>query len=356
MSTRAPDVMEHVVGYRVWRLRRDGRLVSAGLGATIWQPGVNVAACDESGHTAPAGDCVCGLYAFHGAPPAPSPGTVGAIRAHGQLESHATGFRAQYAEVVALVQRRRRPRRRELRAAAMYDVPLVALPELEDVARTHGRPLAAGQRPARERDEVLDAHPRLRRVHDALEHAYARFAGALRRRPSVRSFALAAMTFAPGMTVLAWGLLAALAARGEHVSSSAVKLALLPMALALVGHAARAWFGSGWLRPVRRSAVAVVLLLAVPLQFAGDVGVSGLAVEALSWAVGLTAVAVIFAGLGHLHRPVVVCVTVAWISVLGVALPWLWGQTLLVLAGAAIAQYALVFPARARWLIRGVGR
>lgn len=140
--TGAPDVMEHVVGYRGWRLRWDGRLASAGAGRTIWVPGVNTASCDpRSEHTAPAGDCTCGLYAFHDPPPAPSPGMVGAIRAHGDLESHHDGFRAQHAEVIALVQRGRRARRRERRAADVYGVPLVSLQELEHVAAEHGRPL-----------------------------------------------------------------------------------------------------------------------------------------------------------------------------------------------------------------------
>lgn len=352
MTGGAPDIMEHVVGYRGWRLRWDGRLASAGAGRTIWAPGVNTASCDpRSEHTAPAGDCTCGLYAFHDPPPAPAPGMVGAIRAHGDLESHHDGFRAQHAEVIALVQRGRRARRRERRAADIYGVPLVSLQELEHVAAEHGRPLAQSQRPARERDEDLAEFPRLAAIHDALEHAYLAVARVLRRHRRVRSAALAAISCAPLVALLAWGYTAALASRGEHASTVVGWLSFAPWLVGGAALLARQIFGSRWLRPVRMWTGPGWLLLAVPLQYADVAGVAGIGVETLKWAVGITALAVIAAGLFWFARPIVMAATWAGALVAPVALAHVRGELLLVLSAAALVQYAALFPMQARRLI-----
>ena len=353
IATVEERVAEHVVGYRVWRLRRDGRLVSAGVGCTAWTTGVNVARCDARCERVPGGACGCGLYAFHDPPPAPAPGIVGAIRAHGALESHHDGFRAQYAEVVALVQRGRRSRRRERRAAGIYGVPLVQLQELACVAAEHGQPLAASLRPARERDEILDESPLAAAVHARLERGYARVAARLRRHPRVRSAALAALAYLPLVTLAGWGCLAALTARGDGPGAWAWWLSLLPAVLGTAALLARQAFGSRWLRPVRVWPLPSVLLLAVPLQFAGAAGVDGLAVEALTWTVAITAAGVVLSGFGRLADPLCLGATTAWVAGLPLVLALVPGQVLLVLGGAALAQFATVFPMHARRLLRG---
>ena len=61
------------------------------------------------------------------------------------MEAQRDGFRAEHAEVVALVKRRPRARARERRAAARYGVALIELHELEYVAAEHGAPLPAAR-------------------------------------------------------------------------------------------------------------------------------------------------------------------------------------------------------------------
>ena len=238
-----------MVGYRVWRLRRDGRLVSAGVGCTTWNTGVNVARCDARCERVPGGACGCGLYAFHDPPPAP--------------------------------------------------------------------------------------------------------AARLRRHPRVRSAALAALANLPFVTLAGWGCLAALTARGDGPGVWAWWLSLLPAVLGAAALLARQAFGSRWLRPVRVWPLPSVLLLAVPLQFAAAAGVDGLVVEALTWTVAITAGAVVLSGFGRLADPLCLGATTAWVAGLPLVLALVPGQLLLVLGGAALAQFATVFPLHARRLLRG---
>ena len=346
------EVTEHVIGYRVWRLRRDGRLMSAGVGCTAWTPGVNVACCDVGCERVPGGVCGCGLYAFHDPPPASAPGIVGAIRAHGALESHHDGFRAQYAEVVALVQRRRRSTRRERRAAALYGVPLVRLQELACVAAEHGRSLEADQRPARERAEILDEFALVDAVHTRAGRGYTRVAAWLRRHPLVRSAALAALAYSPLVTLATWGFLAALTVRGDSPGEWAWWFSALAALLGSAAQLVRWTFGSRWLRPVRVWQLPAIVVLALPLQFAGAAGIDGLAVEALTWTVAITAIGVVLAGFGRLLSDALcAAATMAWVAALAIVLPMLPGQVLLVLGAAALAQFATVFPTHARRLI-----
>jgi len=165
MSGRSPDFLEAVVGYRAWRLADDGELVPWTVTAAGgWVPGVNTAVCHISRfavamgegprrtprHRPPAATCMCGLYALHDAQDqriAPGHGSaLGAIVAWGDLEVHATGFRAEHACVVALaLPQRAGPAERAAlqRAAARYRVPLVPQDRLESSAREHGAPLPA---------------------------------------------------------------------------------------------------------------------------------------------------------------------------------------------------------------------
>lgn len=143
--TGAPDFIEPLAGYRAWFVARDGRLEPL-RGGPSWNPGVNTALCGmiESGrgtHHAPAPDCGCGLNALHSPSQVPfehrtdDPAFVtGGIAAWGEVELHLSGFRAEFAQVVALKvptggseERLRRLRR----AADLYAVPLVPWQELE---------------------------------------------------------------------------------------------------------------------------------------------------------------------------------------------------------------------------------
>ncbi len=151
----APDFVEPIVGYRAWRAAEGGRLVpwSAGrAGAGAWTPGVNQAVClhrgMHPGKAPPVADCSCGLYALARHDDArlrPAREAVGAIVAWGDVEVHATGFRAQYAAVVAIgIPEDADPAHlRELRAAAArYGVAAVAVDHLPDTALEYGRPVA----------------------------------------------------------------------------------------------------------------------------------------------------------------------------------------------------------------------
>ena len=163
-----PDFVEPVVGFRAWRLADDGELVPWTVSsAGGWRPGVNTAVCHIARfaqavgdaprrtprHRPPAATCMCGLYALHDARDpriAPADGSaLGAVVAWGDLEVHATGFRAEHACVVALALPDRtsdEQRARLHRAPARYGVPLVPSRHLEATAREHGAPLPAFDR------------------------------------------------------------------------------------------------------------------------------------------------------------------------------------------------------------------
>ena len=168
-ATPPPDFLEPVVGYRAWSLSDEGELVPWTLvSAGAWVSGVNTAVCHirrfaaEVGdpslsrrrrHRPPAADCMCGLYALHDATDpriAPSrAGALGAIVAWGDIEVHATGFRAEHACVVALalpLGASPVEHERLRRAAARYRVPLVPQAQLAATAHEHGSPLPAFSR------------------------------------------------------------------------------------------------------------------------------------------------------------------------------------------------------------------
>jgi glycine cleavage system H lipoate-binding protein len=145
----APDYVEPVIGYRAWHLDDDGLLRAWTFTSHRWEAGANRAACGrDRRHRPPVGDCTCGLYAL--SDPADrrlhlrDEQAVGAIAAWGDLEVHRTGFRAEWACVVALARPERvdapQLRRLEL-AAARYGVELVPARVLSEHAREHGAPL-----------------------------------------------------------------------------------------------------------------------------------------------------------------------------------------------------------------------
>lgn len=178
--TEAPDFIEPVLGFRTWDLRSDGFLRPySRFGAAPWRPGVNEATCHAAPashgeghreHRAPHPTCRCGLYALHSLRTPqllPSLRAVGAIAAWGDLEVHHTGFRAQYACVIGLVEPRRAYSTPDLlrslkRAAERYGVPLLAERDLEASVREHATPLSPGApRRNRARKPRRRASPRL---------------------------------------------------------------------------------------------------------------------------------------------------------------------------------------------------
>ena len=148
----APDFASAVAGYRAWQLGPGGVLFPLALpAAPPWERGVNRALClapqGHDAHEAPGSDCTCGLHALH-RPSDPrlelGHPAVGAIAAWGEIEVYASGFRAEYASVIALVHGQSRatnppPRLRE--AARRYGVRLVSLADIEAEAGEFALPL-----------------------------------------------------------------------------------------------------------------------------------------------------------------------------------------------------------------------
>lgn len=164
-AVAAPDYVDPVVGYRIWRLGPIGLLYPvAAPPAFLWRPGPNQAVClrhfrvrrrePDPSHPAPQSRCGCGLYAFTDpadrrlrlgdCPP-------GAVVAWGDIEVHRGGYRAQHAQIVALGERSGLTdvERFRLRgAASRYGVPLVPADELREHALEHGTPLPPHAFPA----------------------------------------------------------------------------------------------------------------------------------------------------------------------------------------------------------------
>lgn len=107
-------------GYRSWRNGHDGNLLAVNF-KNYWVRGVNVATClagggacpgplscnmcaGGSGHVSPMADCTCGFYAAHQIGGVDHRGSVvGSIKAYGKVLVGPKGFKAQKAEIEALV-------------------------------------------------------------------------------------------------------------------------------------------------------------------------------------------------------------------------------------------------------------
>ena len=162
-----PTFVEPVVGFRAWKLTPDGKLLPravsamARLHAEPWQPGVNDARCMYVGftrepHPVPGEGCDCGLYAHHDAAELRryhrGDDVLGAIVGWGDLQVHDNGFRAQHAQVVALVAPTSGALVEPARLAAeRYGVPLVPGAALAECAAASGSPLPADVTPTRSR-------------------------------------------------------------------------------------------------------------------------------------------------------------------------------------------------------------
>jgi hypothetical protein len=147
VPARVPDLIEPLLGYRYWRVGRDGALRCM-LSRDTWLEGANRASCWRCGHDAPGRLCRCGFNALHELPLAELDeyrgAVLGAIAAWGEVDVHRTGFRTQFAKVIALADggvRRPARRTRILRAAERYEVPLVPLGRLPEIAALDASPI-----------------------------------------------------------------------------------------------------------------------------------------------------------------------------------------------------------------------
>lgn len=158
--TERPVFSECVIGYRSWRLA-DWVLAPVSYGDP-WRPGVNRAVCKvnetafglystmlgrgapapPARHTAPHQNCTCGLHAYHDLPANTEGVVIGAVAAWGNLQVHCNGFRAEHAQILALVEADGLTE-----VAELYGVPLVPRSMLTMEAHQHGSPLPVSLRP-----------------------------------------------------------------------------------------------------------------------------------------------------------------------------------------------------------------
>jgi hypothetical protein len=162
----AEPVAEPLVGFRRWGAMRGG--LYSGIfvaGRFVPNPALGMIApraaqkpwpadhdraakCHAlGGHGAPFRDCNCGWAAYYALDEEPEMAghecVWGAIVAWGRIVEHETGFRAQFARPLALLDRRhpddiRERGRRLANAADAYEIPLLARDELVAYAAWHG--------------------------------------------------------------------------------------------------------------------------------------------------------------------------------------------------------------------------
>lgn len=149
----ASHFSEPLLGFRVWTINRDALLRPIAVNTGAWMPGENQASCAVSDHEAPHPGCGCGFNALHRIPQGYAGDfghAVGAIAAWGDVDLFRTGFRAEFAAVIALgrpVEPMPGHRDRLEHAARFYGVPLVALEQLPHFAAEFARPVAAEHLP-----------------------------------------------------------------------------------------------------------------------------------------------------------------------------------------------------------------
>ncbi len=162
----AEPVAEPLVGFRHWGCKRGGLysgifvagrfvpnpalgMIAPRVGLRPWPTDhERVAKCFAlRGHEAPYRDCSCGWSAYYSLatePELPAPECVwGAIVAWGTIVECETGFRAQFARPLALLDREnpddlREQGRRAAFAADAYGIPLLERDELIAYAHWHG--------------------------------------------------------------------------------------------------------------------------------------------------------------------------------------------------------------------------
>jgi hypothetical protein len=178
---RAPDFIEPVIGYRSWDLiglRLASRFCtlwvkkSDEMDRVLWDGGALDAECvagtmqtvfQDYDHPVPHRNCSCGIYAYHD--PAEmkklshTADVAGAVACWGKVIPHTNGFRAQHAQVVALLAPPVHWRETVVgRVAELLDVPLAKdLGELEEVSLKRGKPVPADLIPQGEYDTAAVA-------------------------------------------------------------------------------------------------------------------------------------------------------------------------------------------------------
>jgi hypothetical protein len=155
-AMNAPDLVEPVIGYRLWRLG-EGSLWSPYV-EERWDRGVHTAVCRaerrDHAEPAPAHDCSCGIHAWYEPCPTLSWAATrhlvaGAIALWGAIELHPFGMRAEHGMIVALALppwHGTKPRR-IVEIAAALEVDAVPARRLEAVALEHGKPIPPGMAP-----------------------------------------------------------------------------------------------------------------------------------------------------------------------------------------------------------------
>lgn len=167
--TRAPDLVDPVVGFRAWRIV-GGRLLSPYIPCR-WEGRVMHAVCFDANrrlfapavrrgwltepHESPHPQCQCGVYAYH------RPGAQayygewelaeGVVSVWGRIEAHRDGLRAEHARIEALAAPPRHEPGRRIRVEAIADALGVAVVARDDLAREalqHGAPLPRRMLPA----------------------------------------------------------------------------------------------------------------------------------------------------------------------------------------------------------------
>ena len=136
MTAAAPDLIEHVVGFRKWALKRN-RLSSPFI-PLRWDNAEVQAQCFPANrtllfgkgwlaepHRAPHPQCKCGIYAYH-RPPARGPvpyldRITGIVALWGKIEVHRDGMRAEHARIGALAYVKDLGRDHELRVREIAD-------------------------------------------------------------------------------------------------------------------------------------------------------------------------------------------------------------------------------------------
>ena len=160
------DADEPIVGFRRWGVRRGGlfsgifvagrfvptparTLIAPRVPPMPWPAGEpHAAKCFAlRGHDAPFAACNCGLSAYYELPEEPdlpAPAAVwGAVVAWGRVVECETGFRAQYARAIGLLDAYNpldfaRPLKRARDAAEAYGIPLLPRDELLAYAAWYG--------------------------------------------------------------------------------------------------------------------------------------------------------------------------------------------------------------------------
>jgi hypothetical protein len=157
----APDLIDAVMGFRQWRVDRDG-LQSLHVDHR-WTAATIESRCtrDEHPHdSAPMPGCCCGIHAWYRRVPRLASACTadlvsGAVVLWGRIELHPTGMRGQFARIVALALPLSRGSKRQTlvdvaRALGVPAVPYAAVPA---VAATQGLavPDVLKPKPARRR-------------------------------------------------------------------------------------------------------------------------------------------------------------------------------------------------------------